>query len=149
VQQQWSGIWALATLLVGACGTEPSPDIAGTWTLTRSLAGGSRACTTSAALTFAGSGASRTGTLTEEQVSCTDAGQPIDIAPQSYTIVGDLDGRDISFTTQIPRDSGICAFEVFEGRATDATMSGVVETRPVFCQGIFVQLQGTWEAHRR
>jgi hypothetical protein len=145
LRRQWIGIYALATLLGGACGTEPSPNIVGTWSLTSSHAGGSFACTIEAALTLVGSGTSVTGSLTEEQVTCTDAGQPIEIVPRS----GELDGREISFTTQIRRDSGDCAFEVFQGRVTDPTMSGVVETRPVFCQGTFVQMQGTWEAQRR
>jgi hypothetical protein len=138
-----------ATLLIAACGTEPSPNIVGAWALTSSTSGGTFACTVSASLVIEASEASVTGTLMQNQASCTDAGQPIPIVTQTRSIVGELDGRDITFTTQIPRDSGDCAYSVFDGRATAEDMSGVVETRPVFCQGTFVQMRGTWEAQRQ
>ena len=143
-----AGFLAALTVLTGACGTEPRPDVTGTWTLTSSRAGGSFACTIVATLTLEESEGSLTGTLAEEQVSCSDNGQPVAVEPTSHTIAGELSGRRISFTTQVPAGSGACAFEAFEGSATDAAMSGSLETRPVFCQGTFVQMQGIWEAAR-
>jgi hypothetical protein len=93
--------------------------------------------------------ASVTGTLSENQASCTESGQPITVTLLTRSIAGGLDGRDITFTTQIPEGSGDCAFEAFDGRVSASSMSGVVETRPVFCQGTFVQMRGTWEAQRQ
>jgi hypothetical protein len=138
-----------ATLLVAACGTEPSPNIVGAWALTHTLSGGGVECTVSASLIIDASESSIVGTLSENQASCTQSGQPIEVTLLTRSIAGGLDGRDISFTTQIPEDSGDCAFEAFDGRVSASSMSGVVETRPVFCQGTFVQMSGTWEAERQ
>jgi hypothetical protein len=142
--------WAPAVLLVaGACGTEPNPDVGGTWSLTSTSAGGDLVCTVEALLTITSGGANLTGTLVQEQVACTSAGEPSEAVAQSYGIIGTLEGDDISFSTQEREGHGGCAFTVFEGRAADSTMSGRLETRPVFCQGTFVQMRGTWQAQRR
>jgi hypothetical protein len=137
------------TLVIAGCGTEPSPNIVGTWALTHTLSGGGVECTVSASLIIDASESSVTGTLSETQASCTQSGQPIAVTLLTRSIAGGLEGRDISFATQIPEGSGDCAFEAFDGRVSASSMSGVVETRPVFCQGTFVRMSGTWEAQRQ
>jgi hypothetical protein len=142
--------WVPALLLVvWACGTEPNPEVGGTWSLTSSFAGGDFACAVEALLTLTSDGADLTGTLVEEQATCTSAGEPIAVVTESHPIVGELDGDEISFTAQEGEGGGGCAIVVFDGRVDDSTMSGQLETRPVFCQGTFVQMQGTWQAERR
>jgi hypothetical protein len=142
--------WAPALLLLaGACGTEPNPDVGGTWSLTSTSSGGDFACTVEALLTITSGGANLSGTLVEEQAACTSGGEPTEVVAQTYGIIGRLEGDDISFSTQEREGNSGCAFTVFEGRAADSTMSGRLETRPVFCQGTFVQMRGTWQAQRR
>jgi hypothetical protein len=136
-------------LLVGACGTEPNPEVGGTWSLTSSFAGGDVACTVEALLTLTTDAEDLTGTLIEEQATCTSAGESIEVATQSHPIVGELDGDGISFTAQVDEGGGGCAVMVFEGRASASAMSGQLETRSVFCKGTFVRMHGTWQAERR
>jgi hypothetical protein len=135
-------------MLAAACGTENSPDVGGIWSMSYDHAGGSFACTVQAHLTLEPDGTSLTGNLTEDQATCTNAGQPVQVQLQSFTVSGDLDGNQISFTAQPPPEGGDCAFEAFEGQVAEGGMSGSVETRPLTCQGTFIQLQGTWEAQR-
>jgi hypothetical protein len=136
------------TFAIG-CGTEPTADIVGTWSLTSSTSGGGIACTAVAILTVEQSGASITGSLAEQQVSCTEAGQTLPVQARTRAIVGEVSGRDISFTTQVPEGGGDCAFDAFDGRVTGGAMSGAVENRAVFCQGTFVQMRGTWQGQRQ
>jgi hypothetical protein len=143
--------WVPALLLVvWACGTEPKPEVGGTWSLTSSFAGGDFACTVEALLTLTTDRADLMGTLVEDQATCTSAGEPIEVVTQSHAITGELDGGEVSFRTLVGEGSGDCATMVFEGRASgESTMSGQLETRSIFCQGTFVQMHGTWQAERR
>jgi hypothetical protein len=142
--------WIPALLVfAGACSTEPNPEVGGTWSLTSSSAGGDLVCRVEALLTITVAGSNLTGTLVQEEVACTRAVEPSPAIAQTYGIIGKLDGDDISFSTQEQEGGGGCAFTVFEGRAADSSISGQLETRPVFCQGTFVQMRGTWQAQRR
>ena len=140
---------SIAGLTAGAsgCSTEP-PAIAGTWNLTYTLATGSYTCSVDGSLDVEEDGASLTGTLVQEEATCTEAGGPVEVVLQSYTIVGSLDGDTIEFRTERARDDGECAYAVFAGAASASKMSGSVETRITFCQGTPVPLQGTWQAER-
>src|SRR3954468_2467665 len=120
------------TLVIAACGTEPSPNVVGTWALTHTLSGGGIECTVSGSLIIDASESSVAGTLSENQASCTQSGQPIGVTLLTRSTAGGLHGRGLSFTPQVPEGAGDCAFEAFDGRVSGSSMSGVVETRPVF-----------------
>lgn len=141
-------IGAILAVLVGACGTEPQPDVTGTWNLTASYAGGSLACALSGTLTLTGSGATVTGNL-EDQGQCTDGGTSITIPSETQSVSAAVEGRTISFTPQPVNGSGGCALLRFDGGVSGDEMSGTVETIQVFCQGTYTAMQGTWEAQRQ
>jgi hypothetical protein len=136
-----------AALLAG-CGTEPSPHLAGAWSVTASFAGGGSTCTVLATLTLDDSGPSLSGSFAEHQVTCTTDGPPRAFTPDTTTIIGTADGRGLSFTPQPPEGESSCSLLRFEGEAAEDRMSGTVGTIPVFCQGIYVQMNGSWEAQR-
>ena len=138
----------LATTSLVACGTEPTPEITGSWSLTASYAGGTLSCTLQATLHLDGNGASIPGSLIENAASCTDAGRPIDLVPQSHTLVATLNGRSISLLPQPPPEARGCALFRYEGTLSSETMSGTVATEPDFCQGTYVQMNGSWHAER-
>jgi hypothetical protein len=138
---------ALAALLAG-CGTEPSLDIAGTWSVTASYSGGGSTCTVVATLTVFGTGPSWSGRLAETQAGCASNGVPVTFPPDTANVIGTADGRSLSFTPQPPEGESPCALLNFEGEVGGDQMSGTVRTTPVFCQGTYVQMNGTWDAQR-
>jgi hypothetical protein len=142
----WATSSALGALLL-ACGTEPNPDVTGAWSLTASYGGGGFACTVVATLTLQGSG-SLSGTFAEEQVDCTDIGTPIAITPQTTNVIGTVEGRTLIFTPQPPEGEAPCAVLTFRSTVAAERLSGTVQTTPIFCQGTYVEMTGTWEAQR-
>src|SRR4051812_7751881 len=86
----------LVVLFAIGCGTEPTADVVGTWNLSSSTSGGTFACSSVALLSVKVSGASITGSFTEQQASCTEAGEPVAVVPQTRAIVGEVSGRDVS-----------------------------------------------------
>jgi hypothetical protein len=143
----WSRICTLAALFAG-CGTEPSPDLTGAWSISASYQGGALVCTLLGRLTLDASEPSLSGSLAEEQVDCTEAGTPLTIRRDTANLIGTVDGRNLSFTPQPPEGESACALFHFEGRVADDRMSGTVGTTPVFCQGTYVEMNGTWQAQR-
>jgi hypothetical protein len=101
-----------------------------------------------ATLTFVGSRPSWSGTLAEEQVDCTSAGTPLTIAPDTLDVIVTLDGGTINFSPLSREGASGCADFNFEGRVWDDQMFGTVKTTPVFCQGTYVEMRGTWQAQR-
>ena len=140
------------TCLVGAlltgCGTEPSPDVTGAWSLTTSYAGGDFTCTVLATLTLEGSGLSLSGIFAEEHVDCTNVGSPLTITPDTLSVFARVEGGTITFTPVSPDGGSGCADLNFEGRVHDDRIFGTVRTTPVFCQGTYLEMRGTWEAQR-
>jgi len=141
---------AIAALVVflAACGTEPSPDLTGTWSFTTTYAGGSFACTILATLTLDGSGSSVPGSLAEEQVGCTDNGSPVTFAPDTSSLTAAVGGGRISFTPEPGEAESPCAVFGYKGSVSADRMSGTVKTTPVFCQGTYTEMNGTWQAQR-
>jgi hypothetical protein len=139
---------AALTVVLAACGTGPTPDLAGTWSLTTSYGGGGFACTIQATLTLDGSGASVPGNLAQELVDCTDNGSPVAFALDTSSFTAAIGGRRISFTPQPEEAESPCALLGFQGTVSGDRMSGTVRTTPVFCQGIYVEMNGTWQAQR-
>jgi hypothetical protein len=137
----------LAALLAG-CATEPSPALGGDWSLSASYSGGDLTCMLQATLTLYGSGPSLSGRLAETRVDCTSNGTPLTITPDTVQVVGTADGRRLSFTPQSPEGESHCAVFSYEGQAAEDRMLGTVRTTPVFCQGTYTQLNGTWHAQR-
>jgi hypothetical protein len=142
----WARSCALGALLLG-CVTEPSP-VRGAWSLTASYGGGDFTCTVLAKLTLDGSGSSYPGTFAEEHVDCTNAGTPLTITPDTLSVFATIQGRTISFTPQSLDGESGCAVLNFEGQVVDDRISGMVRTRPVFCQGTYLEMKGTWQAQR-
>jgi hypothetical protein len=146
--QRWIGISALAAILVGGCGTEPQPEVSGTWNLTARYGGEGSSCIRSGTLTLAGSGAAVDGTL-EHEAECTEGGTPRVVPPETESVSATVEGRFISFTPLPLNGETGCAVLRFEGRVGDDVMFGTVETIPVFCQGTYTPMQGSWEAERQ
>jgi hypothetical protein len=143
---------AAITLVLGAllasCGTEPNTDVAGAWSVTANYAGGAFACLVAATLTLNGTGSSVSWDFAQTQVNCTDNGIPVTIARDTTQVIGTVDGRKLSFTPQPPEGESPCALLNFEGQVAEDQVSGTVRTTPVFCQGTYVQMSGTWQAQR-
>jgi hypothetical protein len=137
----------LAVLLAG-CGTEPSPQVSGAWSVTANYAGGGLTCMVLATLTLNGSGTSLSGSWAEDQATCTDNGTPLTLTPDTASIIGTVQGGKLSFTPQPAEGESPCALLNFEGQVTGEQISGSVRTTPVFCQGTYVQMNGTWQAQR-
>lgn len=141
-------IAALAVALA-ACGTEPTPDLTGIWSFTTSYGGGGFACTILATLTLNGSGVSVPGSLAQEQVDCTDNGSPVTFASlDTSSFTAAIGARRISFTPQPSEAESVCLVFGFQGTVSGDRMSGTVRTTPVFCQGTYVEMNGTWQAQR-
>ena len=138
-------IFALGALLAG-CGTEPNPDLAGAWSVTASYAGGGITCMVLATLTFDGSGSSLSGSFAESQVNCSDNGTPLTITPDTANVIGTANGRTLSFTPQPRQGESPCALLHFDGQVAGDRISGTVRTTPIFCQGTYVEMDGTWQA---
>jgi hypothetical protein len=138
---------AVAALLAG-CGTEPSPDMAGAWSVTANYAGGGLTCMVLGTLTLGSSGPSLSGSLAESEANCTENGAPLTLTPDTANIIGTADGQRLSFTPQPAEGESPCALFNFEGQIAGDRMSGTVRTTPVFCQGTYVQMNGTWQAQR-
>jgi hypothetical protein len=137
----------LAALLAG-CGTGPTPALGGAWNLTASYGGGGLSCTVLATLMLNGSGSALSGTFAERQADCTFNGTPTTITLDTADVLGTADGSKVSFTPQPGQGESPCALFRYQGQATDERMSGKVQTIPVFCQGTYVELNGTWQADR-
>jgi hypothetical protein len=136
------------SLFLASCGTEPNANLVGAWSLTATYGGGDVTCTVLATLTLEGSGSSLTGTLAEEAGTCSDGGTEFPISPDTFDVIGTVDGRDVGFTPQPPEGQSPCSLFRFEGRVSGDRMSGAVRTIPVFCQGTYVEMNGTWQAER-
>jgi hypothetical protein len=93
-------------------------------------------------------GPSLTGSLAEEQVDCSENGTPLAVTPDTTSVIATLEGQDLSFTPQSPEGEAPCALFNFEGQVSDEEMSGTMRTAPVFCQGTYVEMSGTWQALR-
>src|SRR3954454_23623451 len=137
----------LAGLLAG-CGTEPNPEVTGAWSVTANYAGGGLTCSVLATLTLDGNGPSLSGNLAESEATCTENGTPLTLTPDTANIVGTASGGKLTFTTQPSEGESPCALLNFEGQVGNEQMSGTVRTTPVFCQGTYVQMNGTWQAQR-
>jgi len=131
-----------------SCGTGPSPDVTGTWSFASTWGGGGFDCTVSGTLTLTPASGSMSGILVEEQVHCVDNGTPITVAPGSKDLLGEVNGRAISFSPQPPEGESPCVHIRYEGRASYNRLSGTVRTTPIFCQGTYEEMTGTWQAQR-
>lgn len=143
----WRSTCTLAVLFAG-CGTEPGPEVVGAWSVTASYTGGGFACAVLGSLTLDAAEPSLAGSLAEEQVDCTDNGTPLTITPDTANLIGTVEGRKLSFTPQPSQGESPCALLNFEGRIGDDQISGTVRTTPIFCQGTYVEMNGTWQARR-
>ena len=146
---RWVGLLAPAAVLA-ACGGELGPvELGGRWAVTADYGGGTIQCSVAGALEFPADPASGPGSYQEERVDCTDAGVPLDIQPQTYTVVHSLENRSITFVPYPEPDPGAaCAVLRFAGSVGADRMGGTVETMPVFCQGTYLEMRGTWRASR-
>jgi hypothetical protein len=135
-------------IVIGACGTDPSPDVTGSWSTTMSFAGGSLECSTQGVLTLQGTGSDLSGTLVEVQAACSEQGVPISISLSDYSIAATREGSSIGLRLQAPPEQQGCSEFVLDGQARDAEMTGTLATEPIFCQGTYVEMTGTWSATR-
>jgi hypothetical protein len=133
-------------VLLASCGTEPSPDLGGVWSVTASYAGGTLSCTVLATLALNVSGSSVSGSFAENEANCSENGTPLTITPDTSNVIGTVDGRGLSFTPQPSEGDSPCAVFHFTGQVADDRISGTVQTSPVFCQGTYVEMTGTWQA---
>jgi len=97
---------------LASCGTAPSPDVTGTWSFASTWGGGGFDCTVSGTLTLTPASGSMSGILVEEQVHCVDNGTPITVAPGSKDLLGEVNGRAISFATTSGGRISVCALSV-------------------------------------
>jgi hypothetical protein len=88
------------------------------------------------------------GSLAEKQAGCTSNGTPITLATDTANVIGTAEGRSFSFTPQPPEGDTSCALLNFQGQVAGDRMSGTVWTTPVFCQGTYVEMSGTWQGQR-
>lgn len=132
--------------MAAACGNEPSPDVTGAWTLITSFAGGNLQCTSQGTLTLENTGAGLSGTFVEEAASCTESGTPISLVLSSYTLSGSVEGSSIDFTLQPQDGQQGCAEFRFQGQTAESHLSGAISTQPVFCQGTYTEMSGSWTA---
>jgi hypothetical protein len=142
--------FALVAAMTTGCGSEPSPpDVTGTWALITSSTGGNFECSSQGSLTLQSDGAELGGTFVEEQAGCSELGSPISVVLSSYTVLGSVGGSFISFRLQPAEGQEGCAEFRFQGRITESELSGTLGTQPVFCQGTYIEITGTWIAQRR
>jgi hypothetical protein len=101
-----------------------------------------------ATLTLDATEPSLSGSFAEKQGDCTSNGTPLTLVPDTANVIGNAEGRSFSFTPQPAEGESPCALLNFEGEAAGDRIAGTVHTTPVFCQGTYVQMSGTWQGQR-